>query len=221
MITMLPNRLPSDGERGFTLMELVLVIVIIGLMLAVTIVRLGTFDFWKEASTVRKLNELVVFLNNQAVMDQAFYRLEFDLDKNSYRVGVLRPDDSSASIASSAGLSLMELEKIAMLGLSLDGDMTMIPPPSFPSLAEPTELPKTMYFEDIVTPRGKVKADDKRDFNPFILFSPRGSSEFGVIHLGFQDNSHVTILINPWTGLAETFRDYRDFQWTLGRSNTQ
>jgi len=215
MNTTLRHRPPSDRERGITLVELVLVIVIVGLMLAVTIVRLGTFDFWREVSTVRKLSELVVFLNNQAVMDQAFYRLEFDFESNSYRVGVMRSDES-ASLAASGSLSALELEKVALLSPSLDGEVTMIPPPSFPSLAEPTELPKTMFFEDIVTPRGKVRFDDRRDYNPFILFSPRGSSEFAVIHLGFRDNTHVTILVNPWTGLAETFKEYKDFQWTMG-----
>jgi hypothetical protein len=92
----------------------------------------------------------------------------------------------------------------------------MIPPPSFPSLAEPTELPPTIAFEDIVTPRGKVTPDDKRE-NPFLLFSPRGASEFGVIHLATADNRHVTILVNPWTGVAEVFPEYKDFQWTLGK----
>jgi prepilin-type N-terminal cleavage/methylation domain-containing protein len=206
----------QDSERGFTLMELVLVIVIVGLTLGVTIVRLGTFDFWKEQSTVRRLSELVVFLNNQAVMDQAFYRLEFDLESRSYRVGVMRVENSMASTPTGINLPPLKLELAALLSPSLDGDSTMIPPPSFPSLAEPTELPPTIAFEDIVTPRGKVTPDDKRE-NPFLLFSPRGASEFGVIHLATADNRHVTILVNPWTGVAEVFPEYKDFQWTLGK----
>lgn len=203
-------------ERGFTLMELVLVIVIIGLMLSVMVMRLGTFDFWKEQSTVRKLSELVVFLNNQAVMDQAFYRLEFDLEARSYRVGVMRVEDSLSTNPSGVNLSPLKLELAAIQSPSIDGDTTMIPPPSFPSLAEPTELPGTLFFEDIVTPRGKVTPDDKRE-NPFLLFSPRGASEFGVIHLATTTNEHFTILVNPWTGVAEVFREYKDFQWTLGK----
>jgi hypothetical protein len=197
-------------------MELVLVIVIVGLMLSVMVVRLGTFDFWKEQSAVRRLSELVVFLNNQAVMDQAFYRVEFDLEHNSYRVGVMRVEDRVSTNQTGVNVAPLKLELAALLSPSLDGDTTMIPPPSFPSLAEPTQLPSTMIFEDIVTPRGKVTPDDKRD-NPFLLFSPRGASEFGVIHLAMADSSHVTILVNPWTGVAEVFREYRDFQWTLGK----
>jgi hypothetical protein len=162
------------------------------------------------------LSELVVFLNNQAVMDQAFYRLEFDLEKSSYRVGVMRVEDSLSTNPTGINIPPIKLELAAILSPSLDGDTTMIPPPSFPSLAEPTQLPGTMIFEDIVTPRGKVVRDDKRD-NPFLLFSPRGTSEFGVIHLATADNQHVTILVNPWTGVAEVFREYKDFEWTLGK----
>jgi hypothetical protein len=157
-----------------------------------------------------------VFLNNQAVMDQAFYRVEFDLEHNSYRVGVMRVEDRVSTNQTGVNVAPLKLELAALLSPSLDGDTTMIPPPSFPSLAEPTQLPSTMIFEDIVTPRGKVTPDDKRD-NPFLLFSPRGASEFGVIHLAMADSSHVTILVNPWTGVAEVFREYRDFQWTLGK----
>jgi prepilin-type N-terminal cleavage/methylation domain-containing protein len=124
-------------QRGFTLMELVLVIVIIGLMLSVVVMRLGTFDMLKEQSAVRKLSELVVFLNNQAVMDQAFYRLEFDLEARSYRVGVMRVEDSFSTNPSGVNLSPLKLELAAIQSPSLDGDTTMIPPPSFPSLANP------------------------------------------------------------------------------------
>ncbi len=197
-------------------MELVLVIVIVGLTLGVMVVRLGTFDFWKEQSTVRRLSELVVFLNNQAVMDQAFYRVEFDLEARSYRVGVMRVENAMTSTPTGVNLPPLKLELAALLSPSLDGDSTMIPPPSFPSLAEPTQLPSTMFFEDIVTPRGKVTPEDKRE-NPFLLFSPRGASEFGVIHLATRDNRHVTILVNPWTGVAEVFPEYKEFQWTLGK----
>jgi prepilin-type N-terminal cleavage/methylation domain-containing protein len=207
----------ATAAAGFTLLELVLVIVIVGLTIGVSVVRLDSFSFWKEQAALRKLSELIVFLNNQAIMDQAFYRLEFDLEKNSYRVGVMRAEDPIGRIATGANLPPLELELAALLSPSLDGDVTMIPPPSFPSLAEPTELPPSLIFEDIVTPRGTVGFEDDVE-NPYLLFSPRGSSEFGVLHLATKDAGQITILVNPWTGLAEVYRGRQEFEWTLGKT---
>jgi hypothetical protein len=187
-----------------------------GLLLGVVSNRVGALDPWKERAAIRRLAELVVFLNNQAVMDQAFYRLEFDLQERSYRVGVMRPDDTISSNPNAQNLPPLALELAALLSPSLSGDTTMIPPPSFPSLAKPTVLPGQLTFVDVVTPRGKAGVDDKRG-NPFLLFSPRGASEFGVLHLALSDSKQVTILVNPWTGLAELFNEYKEFQWNLGK----
>jgi hypothetical protein len=162
--------------------------------------------------------ETMVLLHNQAVMDQAYNRVEFDLEKNSYRVGTMRVDDVSAQGAGAINLPILSMELASLLSPSLSGETTMIPPPSFPSLAEPTILPGDMIFEDIQTPRGKAKQGDKRD-NPFLLFSPRGFSEFGVVHLRMSGDKPVTLLVNPWTGLSEVYREYKEFQWNLGKAD--
>ena len=203
-------------ERGFTLVELVLVILIIGLSMGLISVRLGVLDFWREQTALRKLSETIVLLNTQAVMDQAFYRMEFDLEKNQYSVGVMRPEDTITQTANGVNLPPLALELAALLSPAIADGSTMIPPPSIPSLAQPTTLPGRLVFLDIVTPRGKTARGDSRE-NPFLMFSPRGFSEFGVIHLSSGENSAVTILSNPWTGLAEIFREYKDFEWTLGK----
>ena len=148
-------------EKGFTIAELVLVIIIIGLAVGLLSTRLGVVDAWRENAAFKKLSDTVVFINNQAVMDQVYYRMEFDLEKRQYRIGVMRPDDTIASNPSGVNLPPLQLELANLLSPSAKGDVTMIPPPSLPSLAEPVQLPGEMYFEDIVTPRGKVKADRK------------------------------------------------------------
>ena len=56
------------------------------------------------------------------------------------------------------------------------------------------------------------------DKSAYILFSPRGFSEFAILHLSSTTRDPVTILINPFTGLTETFREYRDYEWTYGRN---
>lgn len=206
----------SSPERGFTLIELILVILVMGAVATIVTVRLGALDFWKEEAELRKLSETIVLLNTQAVMDQSFYRIEFDLEHNVYRVGVMRSDNSVERTSTTVNLPPLQLELAALLSPSLRGESTMIPPPSYPSLAQPKQLPGGMRFTDIVTPRGKVVAGDRRE-NPFLLFSPRSFSEFGVIHLTMGSGRPVTILVNPWTGLAEVYREYKEFEWTLGK----
>jgi prepilin-type N-terminal cleavage/methylation domain-containing protein len=204
-------------QRGFTMIELVLVVAIMGLMIGIFSVRLSDINFWKEEAALRKLSELVLFLNNQAVMDQSFYRMEFDLENRQYRVGVIQNASSIMQNQSGVNLPPLQLELSAMLSPDMGDESTVIPPPSYPSLAEPTIFPGAMQFLDVMTPRGKAETGDKRE-NPFLIFSPRGSSEFGVIHLALGPGKPVTILVNPWTGMAEVYREYKEFEWTLGRN---
>jgi prepilin-type N-terminal cleavage/methylation domain-containing protein len=213
------DRHSASAQAGFTLIELVLVVLIVGLAVGLLSVRMGAVDFWKEQSSIRKLTETIMLLNNQAVMDQAFYRMEFDLENNQYRVGVLRPEDALTSSASSINLPPLVLELSTLISPSIADGSTMIPPPSIPSLAEPTKLGGRLVILDVVTPRGKITRDDDRD-NPFLLFSPRGFSEFGVIHLSLGGNAAMTIMANPWTGMADVYREYKEFQWTLGQQST-
>jgi len=203
-------------QQGFTLIELILVLVIVALGFGVFTVRFGILDTWREKNALQKLTETIVLLNNQAVMDQAFYRMEFDLEENSWRVGVMRPEDMVAEADNQINLPPLVLELATLLSPSMPDGTTMIPPPSMPSLATPLKLPGQMVFLDIVTPRGKIARDEKRE-NPYLLFSPRGFSEFGVIHISMGESKAVTVLVNPWTGLAEVFREYKEFKWTLGR----
>ena len=212
----MPRYLKGHAERAFTLIELVLVITIMGLMIGIFSVRLSDINFWKEEAALRKLSELVVYLNNAAVMDQSFYRIEFDLENRQYRVGVIKNDSNILQNQSGANVPALQLELSAMLSPDMGDESTVIPPPSMPSLAEPTTLPGSMEFLDVMTPRGKIAAGDKRD-NPYLIFSPRGTSEFGVIHVALGPGHPVTILVNPWTGMAEVYREYKDFKWNLGR----
>ncbi len=206
------------GDRGFTLIELILVLVIVGLAMSLAAVRLGTLDYWREQQALRKLTDTVVLLNNQAVMDQVFYRLEFDLEKNQYRVGAMRPEDTAVTLPTNYTPPLLQLELANLISPAIPDGSTMIPPPNMPSLAEPITLPGKMLFADIVTTRGKTARGDKRN-NPFLMFSPRGFSEFGVLHLSMGDDTPITILVNPWTGLAEVYKEYKDFEWTLANRN--
>lgn len=209
---------PFAAQKGFTLIELIVVVLLIAVMFGVVGFRSGTFAFWKEESFVRRLSETLVFLHHQAVTDQAFYRIEFDLAKNSYRIGVMKAEASIEDaeiieLAQDAGNLTLELA--AMLNPSVSEEATMIPPPSFPSLAEPVPFPQGMSIEDVRTVRGLKKASEGGV--AFIHFSPRGFSDFALIHLETSSGAPVTIGVNPFTGTSEVYREYVDFEAPYGR----
>lgn len=211
----------KQPQHGFTLIELVIVFALMGAIILVVGSRSGTFGFWKDEAFLRRLTETITFLHHQAVVDQAFYRLEFDINARAYSVGVLRPEGALDTQLSdvAAELGNLSLELAAFLSPALGSTMTLIPPPSFPSLAEPQSFPEGTVLEDILTMRGETLAEDGG--KPFILFSPRGFSEFAVIHLRLSNDTPITILINPFTGVAEVYREYREFEWTWGQNRRE
>jgi hypothetical protein len=178
----------------------------------------GTFAFWRQEAFLRRLSETIVFLHHRAVADQAFYRLDFSFkpgELHAYKVGVLRAeelvDERFTGLASQAGILSVELA--AFLHPSLGKTQTLIPPPKFPSLAEPVEFPPDVVVEDVRTMRGVHTPGEGG--TAYVLFSPRGFSEFCIVHLKLarDKEAQVTILVNPFTGNTEIYRKYKDFEW--------
>ena len=161
-----------------------------------------------------------MLLNHQAVIDQAFYRLEFDLEENLFRVGAMRDEDPTVNVVAGVNLAPLEQEESSLLSPSMPRGATMIPPPFLPALAQPTKFPGRLRLEDVVTRRGKAVRGEGRG-NPYLLFYPSGFSDFAVIHISTGEDSSITILSNPWTGLAEQYPGYREFKWTLGKRETE
>lgn len=222
---MSPTIRDTRPVRGFTLIELILVMAIVGLTLGLMTVRLGAIDFWREQASIRRLREAIAVLNNQAVLDQSVYRLEFDLQGNSFRAGVMRPDSAMGLSVSTAGgqaginLDPLEAQLADILSPETAPGATMIPPPresALAALAEPTKLGGRYVLLDVVTADGKFSREDTDAPKPGLRFSPRGVSDFGVIHISTGGDSAITIVANPWTGLAELYPGYKEFEWATG-----
>lgn len=210
------NRLAS----GFTLIELVVVISIIGIALGLFGLRAGSFSFYREDAFVRQLTEKIGFLHQQAVADQAFYRLEFNFNEDLYRIGAMRDEpsinlDSSCSNDKSAGILSCSLADALFPSLSQGGEQTMIPPPNFPSLAEPVHFPAGVRLIDVKTENGSWSRD--RGGIAALIFYPRGFSDFAVLHLEMRGSEQLTILVNPFTGIPERYPGYVDFEATFGK----
>lgn len=199
---------------------------VVAIALALLGFRTGTFAYWKEEGFLRRFSETIIFLHHQAVTDQRYYGMRIQLDENnqSYRIGVIGGDPASSAPVSLASAYLgndagaLTIELSSKLNASAGVSGNLVPPPSFPSLAEPQTLPPGMSIIDIETPRGPQTAREGGE--AYILFSPRGLSEYSVIHLRMSTGAPVTLVVNPFTGLTETYREYREFKTKYGAKAT-
>jgi general secretion pathway protein H len=81
---------------GFTLLELSLVLFIIGLLTVVFLPQFGTFGQARLEASARRIAALARYLNGQAAFTGRVYRLDYNLDQESYSVSVLTATQEKA-----------------------------------------------------------------------------------------------------------------------------
>lgn len=203
-------------ERAFTLLEVIVVIAIIGIVSTLIVSRFNLFSFWKEDAALKKLLNTIEFLHDHATADQKYYRLDFSYKQNAYRVSAVVTEQGQANQnqiqGCGAGTGLLTCELAEVKFPSINDSYSLIPPPEYPSLHVPELLPEEMEITDIKTNRGVTSPGS--DTSDYILFHPKGFSDFAVIHLTMPTRGKVTILVNPFMGDAELYDGDKDFNWT-------
>jgi prepilin-type N-terminal cleavage/methylation domain-containing protein len=232
---LLNNRLNKHSinynQRAFTLLELLLVIVLVGAIVSMFAMRLGIFSRIGEDKAIAQLTQELEFLHTHAKRYFHFYQLELNLSNSSWYTGELRNNDqlitSSRSNYSNVSntpspilgdptVGILSNELAEFTNPPLNSIHDIGPPSELPSLYQPRFLSVSTKIIDVVTPRGKINASS--GVNPYIVFSPRGFTEFCVIHLEKSDNTSVTLVVNPFTGIVTRYNEYREFEWTLDDS---
>lgn len=120
------------GRSGFTLIELMVVVALLGIVLAVVAPRLGLVEDGRMRSTVRRLTGLVTYLGDSAETKKRYYRLWFDIDGERVRVEVSH-DAVEFVPAADAALRPFELEGaeivdvvVAGLGKAAGGEVSTV-----------------------------------------------------------------------------------------------
>ncbi len=80
-------RIPHS--KGFTLIELTIVIVILGVMLSLIIPRLGEIGEANLKQSARHITGMIRFLRDEAQARKAVYRLRFDIQEGHYWAEVM------------------------------------------------------------------------------------------------------------------------------------
>jgi prepilin-type N-terminal cleavage/methylation domain-containing protein len=88
----------SLTRGGFTLVEILTVLVIIGIASAVVVPQLGTRDDIKVAAAARTLTADLIYAQNLAISQQKYIYIRFDTTNNNYKV---------LSVANSSGDTVM------------------------------------------------------------------------------------------------------------------
>jgi type II secretion system protein H len=79
----------KNRETGFTLVELLIVIVVLGLMLALAIPKLGELGEANLKRSARHLTGMVRFLRDDSQAKKAVYRIKFDIQNGHYWAEIL------------------------------------------------------------------------------------------------------------------------------------
>lgn len=174
--------LPPTGSRGFTLIELTMVILVIGIVGALVLPRFGgLLDRQQMRRTVNVVRGMVRQLHAKAALTKRVYRLTFDLDQQL--------------------LSVCFLESQPATGAADDT-----------CVAEPSRgmrgyaMPDAVELLDVVSFEGKKV----REGTAMTHFHPTGLAEPSVVHLQTPDESHVTLFIEALAGRVKVVYGYAE-----------
>jgi len=116
--SMTPNsELRTPNSTGFTLIELVVVIVVLGIMVALVIPRLGELGEANLKRSARHITGMVRFLRDDAQAKKTVYRLKFDIQGGRYWAEAL-------TTASDQAVEFKRLQSVMVNEGSLSGQTT-------------------------------------------------------------------------------------------------
>lgn len=134
--------MPSEGERGFTLIELVMIIVLVTLLAVTATPRLANFVGVKASATARKLQADIAYAQNLSMTNNRRHRVILS-STTSYEVR-----DATGALATNpdgGGTFVVTTDSGITLSWNLNGDSAPNRGAEFDTLGRP-------YFYTGITP---------------------------------------------------------------------
>jgi len=184
-------------QGGFTLIELGLVILILGVMIAIALPRLGNRAYAQLNSETRKMALAYRYLRHAAILNGRSYRLVYDLDNHSYWAEVAEvaaPPEPLDEI--DAGDSFFPPAIEEQFTRDIDGPINL------------RKLPEPIGFSDVELPTvwGKVM-----EGIAYTTFYPDGFVDISVVHLDNGQDVFTLYVPNGITG--QVFVDPGYLSW--------
>ncbi len=173
---------PTVGSRGFTLFELIVVLLIIGVMMALVSPRLlGSLTKVNLKTSAQKISSSLRYARSQAVSEQTIYHAVFDFEKKGLFINAEKPQDNEDNYFKA------EFE-------SAETDDTE----AGENRTESYFLPEDVKFEKAMT------TNDEIDSGLFdIVFYPAGNSSGGSVVLIDEKERRFQISVDFITGIVK------------------
>jgi len=172
---------PTVGSRGFTLFELIVVLLIIGIMMALVSPRLlGSLTKVNLKTSAQKISSSLRYARSQAVSEQTIYHAVFDFEKKGLFINAEKPQDNEDNYFKA------EFE-------SAETDDTE----AAENRTKSYFLPEDVKFEKAMT------TNDEIDSGLFdIVFYPAGNSSGGSVVLIDEKERRFQISVDFITGIV-------------------
>lgn len=191
MTSSLTNALESR-KRGFTLIEILLVLGIIAMVTSIGIPAVGRLTYQRVAGTTRRFVGTLRSVRNDAILLNKVCRLVVNFEdqtwwvENQNQLSILGSDTQTGSAPATDGQD-------QVTGFSLDTKYG----------AKPRELPGGVVFDGILTERDGFF----RSGVAYIHFFPSGYAEQSLLYLNKQgvEGGGYSLYVQPASGKIEVF----------------
>ena len=171
---MTPQAVPRRGQRGFTLLELALTMLVMGILLAIAVPRLPRLGRTNLEASADRLASTMTYLADEASLRGRIYRLNLDFVDNRWDIAAIAP------YAAEDGRDKAEFRE--------DGDDPM---------ARTIALPPGVYFDAVFDHDGQTASATRS-----IYFLPEGLTESLHVRLAENDGARTDVVLDATLGSA-------------------